>query len=284
MWIIIGYVIIIVCVLGGFMAGGGHVAALFQPLELLIIAGAAAGAFVVANGLETTKTTGAALAGAFKGHKNAKEMQLQLISLLYELLTKIRKDGLLGIEKEIDAPDKGAIFSKYPDVLHEKGLVEFMTDYLRLMVSGHMNAFELEQIMDQEIESQAEEAGVPAHAIQQLSDGLPGFGIVAAVMGVVHTMESVGLPPEELGILIARALVGTFLGILLAYGFVAPLVSLLSHKVGESMKLMQCVKVTLLACANGYTPLIAVEYGRKVLYTKERPSFIDLEAHVKSLK
>jgi chemotaxis protein MotA len=163
-------------------------------------------------------------------------------------------------------------------------MIEFITDYLRLMVSGNMDAFQIENLMDNEIETHHHEGEVPAHCIAKLGDGLPAFGIVAAVMGVVHTMESVGLPPAELGILIAHALVGTFLGILLAYGFIGPLAGLLEQKLHESTKMYQCVKVTLLASLNGYAPALAIEFGRKVLFSTERPSFKELEEHIKQAK
>jgi chemotaxis protein MotA len=162
--------------------------------------------------------------------------------------------------------------------------MEFMTDYLRIMVGGNLNAFEIENLMDVEIETHHHEGEAPAQAVARLGDGLPAFGIVAAVMGVVHTMESVGLPPAELGKLIAAALVGTFLGILLAYGFVGPLATLLEHKLNESTKMYQCIKVTLLASLNGYAPQVAVEFGRKVLYSTERPTFKELEEEVKNRK
>ena len=155
---------------------------------------------------------------------------------------------------------------------------------MRMMVGGNLNAFEIENLMDNEIETHHHEGEVPIHALSKLADGLPAFGIVAAVMGVVHTMESVGIPPAELGKLIAAALVGTFLGILLSYGFVAPLASLLEQKLNESTKLFQCMKVTLLASMNGYAPQVAVEFGRKVLYSTERPGFRELEDEVKARK
>jgi chemotaxis protein MotA len=159
-----------------------------------------------------------------------------------------------------------------------------MTDYLRLMVGGNLNAFELENLMDNEIETHHQEGEVPVHCIAKLADTMPAFGIVAAVMGVVHTMASVGLPPSELGILIAQALVGTFLGILLGYGFVGPFAGVLEQKLNESTKMLQCIRVTLLASINGYAPALAVEFGRKVLYSTERPSFSELEEHVRQFK
>jgi chemotaxis protein MotA len=193
----------------------------------------------------------------------------------------VRKEGLMSIEGDIDSPEESPIFSKYPSILADHHIVEFMTDYLRLVVSGNMDAFQIENLMDNEIETHHTEGEIPVHTIAKLGDAMPAFGIVAAVMGVVHTMASVGLPPSELGQLIAHALVGTFLGILLAYGFVGPLATLLEQKLNESLKMFQCVKVTLLASLNGYAPALAVEFGRKVLFSTERPSFSELEEHIK---
>jgi chemotaxis protein MotA len=190
----------------------------------------------------------------------------------------------MAVEGDVENPGESPLFNKYPKVLSDHHVVEFLTDYLRLMVAGNLNAFEIENLMDNEIETHHHEGEVPVHCVQKLGDGLPAFGIVAAVMGVVHTMQSVGIPPAELGKLIAAALVGTFLGILLAYGFVGPLASVLEQKLNESSKMFQTIKVTLLASLNGYAPALAVEFGRKVLYSTERPSFSELETHVKQSK
>lgn len=284
MLVILGYIIVMASVFGGFAMAGGHLAVLFQPLELLMIGGAATGAFLVGNNGKSIKATLQALPSLFKGSRYTKALYMELMSLLFELLSKVRKEGLMSIEGDVEKPDESPIFSKYPGVLADHHIVEFMTDYLRLMVSGNMDAFQIENLMDNEIETHHHEGEVPAHVIAKLGDGLPAFGIVAAVMGVVHTMESVGIPPAELGILIAHALVGTFLGILLAYGFVGPLAGLLEQKLHESSKMFQCVKVTLLASLNGYAPALAVEFGRKVLFSTERPSFSELEEHVKQAK
>jgi len=283
-FVIVGYVVVLAAVFGGFALNKGHLAALWQPLELLMIGGAAAGAFLVGNSPKAVKATLAALPTLLKGSKYTREMYMELMSLLFDVLSKVRKEGLMSIEGDIEAPEQSPVFSKYPAVLADHHVVEFITDYLRLMVSGNMDAFQIENLMDNEIETHHHEGAVPAHCIAKLGDGLPAFGIVAAVMGVVHTMESVGLPPAELGILIAHALVGTFLGILLAYGFVGPLSSLLEQKLEESTKMFQTVKVTLLASLNGYAPALAVEFGRKVLYSTERPTFAELEDHIKKAK
>lgn len=284
MFVIIGWLIVGASVFGGFVLAGGHLAALFQPLELLMIGGAALGATIVGNTGKVNKATMKVLPTLFKGSPYTKAYYMELFALLYEILAKIRKEGLMSIEADVENPDSSPLFSKYPMVHGDHHVVEFMADYLRIMVGGNLNAFEVENLMDNEIETHHHEGAAPASALGKLGDGMPAFGIVACVMGVVHTMESVGLPPAELGILIAHALVGTFLGILLAYGFISPLSSLCEQKLNESTKVYQTIKVTLLASLNGYAPTVAVEFGRKVLFSTERPSFLELEAHVKQKK
>ncbi|WP_372586629.1 paraquat-inducible protein A [Burkholderia gladioli] len=209
---------------------------------------------------------------------------IEMAALLYVLLAKARKEGTLTLEADIDDPEKSPIFTQYPKILADKHMVEFLTDYLRLMVGGNMNAFEIESLMDEEIETHHVEVEGPAHALTRVGDAMPAFGIVAAVMGVVHTMASADKPPAVLGAMIAQALVGTFLGILLSYGLIGPLASLAEQRAAESTKLLQCIKVTILASLNGYAPAIAVEFGRKVLFSTERPSFAELEEHVRRVK
>lgn len=284
MLVIGGYIVVLLCVFGGYALAGGYLAALWHPVELIIVGGGAIGAFVVGNNSKAIKATLKALPTLLKSSKYTRALYLDMMALLYELLTKIRKEGLMSVEADVDSPENSPLFTKYPAIMADHHIVEFLTDYLRLMVSGSMNAFEIENLMDNEIETHHHEGEVPVHAIDKIGDGLPAFGIVAAVMGVVKTMGSVGLPPSELGILIGAALTGTFIGILLAYGFVSPLATLLEQKLHESTKMFQCVKVTLLASINGYAPAIAVEFGRKVLFSTERPSFIELEEHVKGAK
>lgn len=281
MLVILGYIVVAFSVFGGFLLAGGHLAALLQPIELLMIGGAALGAFFVGNNSKAIKATLKALPTVFKGSKYSKDNYMELMALMYELLGKVRKEGLMSIEGDVENPNESPVFAKYPKVLADHHVVEFMTDYLRIMVSGNLNAMEIENLMDVEIETHHHEALVPAHVISKMGDAMPAFGIVAAVMGVVHTMESVGIPPAELGILIAHALVGTFLGILLAYGFVGPLGTLLEQKAEENSKMFHAVKAVLLANLNGYAPAMAVEFGRKVLNSTERPGFAELEDHVK---
>ncbi len=284
MLIIIGYVVISISVFGGFALAGGHLASLWQPVEVLMIAGGAIGAFVVGNSGKAIKATLSALPSVFAGSKYDKALYMELLILLYSILGKVKKNGIMSIEGDVDEPQNSAIFQKHPKILNDHHIMEFITDYLRLMVGGNLNSMEIENLMDSELETHHQEGEVPIHTVAKLGDGLPAFGIVAAVMGVVHTMESVSLPPAELGILIAAALVGTFLGILLAYGFVSPLSGKLEHQLHESSKLLECIKITLLANLNGYSPVLAVEFGRKVLFSTERPSFVELETQIKENK
>ncbi len=284
MWVVIGYVVVLGSVFGGFALSGGHLAALFQPLELLMIAGAAIGAFLVGNDIAIIKATLKVFPTLFKGSKYTSELYRQLLLLLYRLLSKMRADGLMAIESDVERPYESALFAEYPLVIANHHIVEFLSDYLRLIVSGKADPFQLENLMDNEIDTHHAEAEFPVHSIAKMGDGLPAFGIVAAVMGVVHTMESVGLPPAELGMLIAHALVGTFLGILLAYGFVTPLANLCEQKIHESAIPFHCIKVTLIASLNGNPPSIAVEFGRKVLFSNVRPSFNEFDDAIREAK
>lgn len=206
---------------------------------------------------------------------------MELLSLLYALLNKARRDGMMAVESDIEDPQQSAIFTAYPNILKDNMLVEYICDYMRIMISGNMSAFEIEALMDQEIDSYHQEKSVPADAMHSVADGLPAFGIVAAVLGVIKALASVDQPPAILADLISKAMVGTFLGILLAYGFVAPLAQVMDQRNNAAVKVLECIKVTLLANLNGYPPPLAVEFGRKVLFTTERPSFIELEEHVR---
>lgn len=284
MKLVVGLLIVISSVLGGYVLAHGVLAALWQPYELIIIAGGAFGAFIIANPGKVIKSVFANLPTLFKGNPYSKQDYLDLLSLMYDLFSKARKEGLMALENDVEEPGESEIFKKYPKIAADHHVMDFITDYLRLMVGGSMNPFELENLMDLELETHHEEAEIPSHSVTTVSDGLPGFGIVAAVMGVVITMGSLGEPPEVLGAHIAAALVGTFLGILLAYGFVGPMGAALGHRAREEAKFLECVKVCILATLNGYTPQIAVEFGRKVIYSTERPGFYELEDHIKQRK
>ena len=286
MFVLIGWTVALAAVFGVFIAHGGNIVVVLHalPFELAAIGGAALGAFIATNQPKVLKATARGLGQCFKGSKYTKARYLELMALMYDVLQKARKEGLMAIEKDVDEPHASPLFQKYPVVGSDHHVIEFVTDYLRMMVSGNLNAHESEGLMDSEIETHHHEAHAAVGALQRLAGALPAFGIVAAVLGVVNTMGSVGQPPAVLGGMIGSALVGTFLGILLSYAFAEPLAGLLEQKVDEQGKELQCVKTTLLASMQGYAPQVAVEFGRKVLYSTERPSFSELENHVKGKK
>ncbi|MDD3354058.1 flagellar motor stator protein MotA [Zoogloea sp.] len=283
MFLIIGYVIILASSLGTY-AVHGSLAALWVPTEYIAIVGLTIGGFVAGNGPRAIKSTIAALPTVFKGSPYSKAYYVDVLCMLYEILAKVRKEGLMSIEGDIENPESSPIFAKYPGFTADHHAVDFLCDYLRMMVGGNLNAFEIENLMDVEMETHHQEAHAPAHIVSKVGDATPAFGIVVAVMGVVNVMGSVGQPPAVLGKMIGGALVGTFLGILVAYGFVSPIAGQLEQKVEEGGKIYQCMKAVLLASMNGYAPQVAVEFGRKVLFSTDRPSFAELEEAIKSRK
>jgi len=286
MFVIVGWLVILVCVFGVYIFHGGNIMVILHalPFELITIGGATGGAFLAANQMKVVKATVTGLGMCFKGSKYTKARYMELLALMYDILQKARKEGLMAIEKDVEEPHESELFKKYPAVGSDHHVVEFVTDYLRMMVSGNLNAHEIESLMDSEIETHHHEAHGAVAALQRVAGGLPAFGIVAAVLGVVNTMGSVGQPPAVLGGMIGSALVGTFLGILLSYAFAEPLAGMLEQKVEETGKELQCIRTTLLASMQGYNPSTAIEFGRKVLYSTERPSFIELESYVKGKK
>jgi chemotaxis protein MotA len=283
MFVIIGYVVALACIFGGYMIAGGNMLVILKalPIEMLIICGGATGAFVVNNQPKVLRAVASAVPAAFKGSKFTKTRYLELLALQYDILQKARKEGLMAIEQDVENPEQSALFQKYPTIASDHHVVEFITDYLRMMVSGNLNAHEIESLMDAEIETHHQEAHAPVAAITRLAGGLPAFGIVAAVLGVIKTMGSVGQPPAVLGGMIGSALVGTFLGIFLAYAMVEPLAGVMEQKMEEGSKELLCIKTTLLASMQGYAPTTAIEFGRKVLFSTDRPTFAELEGHVK---
>ncbi|MBU2754245.1 flagellar motor stator protein MotA [Acidithiobacillus sp. CV18-2] len=284
MFLIIGYVIALGAIFGGFMAEGGKLAALIQPFEALMIIGGAFGAFFASTFPRSFKAVLKTLPMALKGSKYTRAAYMELLSLLNEIFGRIRQGGLMSIEADVDDPQNSELFKKYPTILADHHVLEFLTDYLRLMVGGTLGAFEMENLMDVEIDTHHRELEVPIHALTRAADGMPAFGIVAAVMGVVNVMSSVDKPPAVLGELIAAALVGTFLGILLGYAVVSPIAARMEDRAAESSKMLETIKVSLLATMNAYPPQVAVEFGRKVLYSTERPSFQELDAHLREMK
>jgi chemotaxis protein MotA len=286
MFVIIGFIFSMACIFGVYIFHGGNIGVVLKalPFELTTILGAAMGAFLMNNQMKVVKASMKGLGMCFKGSKYTKARYMELLALQFDILQKARKEGLMAIEQDVENPSQSALFKKYPTVGSDHHVVEFITDYLRMMVSGNLNAHEIESLMDAEIDTHHQEAHAPVAAIARLAGGLPAFGIIAAVLGVVNTMGSVGQPPAVLGGMIGSALVGTFLGILLAYGVVEPMGGLLEQKVEEGGKEFQCIKTTLLASMQGYAPTTAIEFGRKVLFSDVRPNFAELEGHVKGKK
>jgi len=283
MFLIVGYVIILASALGTY-AVHGSLAALWVPLEYIAIVGLTIGGFVAGNNIKVIKATIGGLPSIFKGSKYNKTLYVDLLSMLYEVLAKVRKEGLMSVENDVENPHESPIFGKYPTISQDHHVMEFITDYLRMMVGGNLNALEIENLMDVEIETHHHEVMVPGHVMSKVADAVPAFGIIVAVMGVVNVMGSVGEPPAILGKMIGGALVGTFLGILISYGFVAPIATLLEQKAEEGSKIYQVIKVVLLSSMSGYAPQVAVEFGRKVLYSTDRPTFGELEQELKARK
>ncbi|HWW20252.1 MAG TPA: flagellar motor stator protein MotA [Steroidobacteraceae bacterium] len=282
---IIGSVVVLVSVVGSFVVQGGSVLLLWHPSEIITIVGAALGAFLISNPMKVVKKAFSASIGLVRGPKYKREDYVDLLKLIYDILVKIRKSGMLAIEADIEHPEKSKLFTEYPRILADHHMVEFITDCLRLIIGGNLDPHELESLLDYELETHHQEAGEPAHAVQKVADALPGFGIVAAVLGIVNTMASIeGSSSAAIGEKVGAALVGTFLGILVAYGFVGPISSALEHRMHDEGKAFDVVKMALVASVRGYAPPVAVEFARKLLWSDVRPSFSDLENHLKGKK
>ncbi len=285
MLVIIGSVVVLVSVVAGFVMSGGSLLALWHPTEILIICGAAAGAMVISNPAKVLKAVAGGIGALFKGPRYKRNDYVDLLKLLYDILTKARKEGMLAIESHIEDPAQSPLFSEYPRILADHHMMEFITDCLRLMVSGNLEAHELESLLEYELETHHKEAEEPAHAMQKVADALPGFGIVAAVLGIVNTMAAIeGADTATIGHKVAAALVGTFLGILVAYGFVGPISTAMEHRAHEEGKAFEVVKMALVASVRGYAPPVAIEFARKLLFTELRPTFSDLEAQLKGAR
>ncbi len=284
MLILLGYIVVLLSVFGGYALAGGYLGPLYQPTELLIIGGAGIGAFIAANNGKAIKAAFKIFPQLRRTKKYKKALFMELLAVQFKLLSKVRREGMLGIERDVENPQESALFQEHPKVLADPMIMSFLTDYLRLMVSGGMDPMELDELMLHEIETFEQEAHIPADAIAKVGDAMPAFGIVAAVMGVVKALTFADASPEQVGEMIAHALVGTFLGILIGYGFVNPLASSIERQAKEAEKMLQCIRITLLASLHGYAPQLAVEFGRKALHSSERPGFTELETYVRNAK
>jgi chemotaxis protein MotA len=277
MFSIIGIVVVFGCIAAGYLMEHGNIKVLLQPAELLIIAGAALGTMLISNPVHTLKQMISGLLGAFGSSKYGEKRYVDSLKMMYELLQKARKEGLVALETDIEDPDKSPLFTKYADFVKDHHAVAFVCDTMRMAVSGGVEVFDLDQMLDADMEVHHHEASEPVAALSTMADALPGLGIVAAVLGVVITMSALGGPPEEIGRKVASALVGTFLGILLCYGLVGPLAARMGKMADEQHAFMMVLRVTMIAFLKGVAPIMAVEIGRRTVPGHVRPSFKAVE-------
>ncbi len=283
MFIIVGSIIVIVCVFGGYTAMGGKMAVLWQPFEAVIIIGAAIGAFIIGNPKSVITQFGGALGTAFKGSPYKKDDFIELLSMQYQVFKLAKAKGMLSLEPHVENPEESDLFGQFPNFHANHHALTFMCDYLRMISLGTEKPHEMEALMDEEIEAHHQEKHRLAAAVQSMADGLPALGIVAAVLGVIKTMGAISEPPEVLGHLIGGALVGTFLGVFVAYGFVGPVATTLTMAYESESKYYTCMKAGILAYLAGYAPAICIEFARKSLLSDVRPTFYEVEEAVSAL-
>jgi chemotaxis protein MotA len=280
---IVGTIIVLGCFLGGYLPHGSA-GILFQPLEMVIIFGCAIGAFVIGNPGWVIKAGFAGALGIAKPSLYSKQTYMDLLGLMFRLFNKARREGLMAIEADVEDPHSSAIFSNYPTLLKDHHIIDFISDYLRLMISGASNPYQLEDLMILELDVHHHEALAPAEAVGKVAEALPGFGIVAAVLGIIVTMSYLDAGPMEIAHHMSVALVGTFLGILAAYGFVGPIASDMGNRAHESSAFFMTIKTCLMANLNGYAPQIAIEFGRKSIPGNMRPSFSEVDEYLQTQK
>jgi chemotaxis protein MotA len=283
-FLIIGIVIVLACVIGGFLMINGPLGVLMQPSEFVVIGGAAIGAMIAANPLKLLKLLASKIPLALKGSPYNKASYSDVLKLQYEVFINAKKGGLLSIEEDINTPAESPIFSKYPKILSNHHALEFFCDAMKMLVNGAAEPEELEIAMETEMDTHHQEAAIVPALLNRVSDSLPGLGIVAAVLGIVVTMQHLDGPPEELGAHVGAALVGTFLGLLLSYGMVAPIAANIENLALDEAKYLECMKTGILAFANGAAPITAVEFARKTLFTGDRPVSAEIEPQLREIK
>jgi chemotaxis protein MotA len=284
MFVIIGIVVVITAIIGGYLMEHGNLAVLFQPAELLIIGGAALGGFLISNPLKIIKSTMGSVMGMFTNKAHSKKDYIDALMLLNGVFYKIRQQGLVSIESDVDAPEKSTLFNKYPNILKNHRAIHLITDTLRTVMTTTIASHELEALIDTELETYHEEILQPSQSINFIADSLPGLGIVAAVLGIVITMGKMKEPPDVLGQSVGAALVGTFLGVLLCYGFVGPMGRNIEHSAVEKMQYLNVLKVALVSFLGGSAPKVAVEFGRRVIPENVQPSFVEIEEAIRQRK
>jgi chemotaxis protein MotA len=281
---LIGLLVVIGSVLGGFIIAGGQILSLFHVSEFIVIGGTAVGTMLVSTPGPVLKALTTKLPGLLRPSPFDKGLYLEGLKLLFELFQLARRDGLVAIESHIENPQKSTLFQKYSRILHHHHAVTFLCDSLRLVLVGSVPAYDLEALMDSEIEVHHEQEQMPVSALQKVGDALPGIGIVAAVLGIVVTMSAIAGPVEQVGEHVAAALTGTFLGVLLAYGFAAPLSTGLEHRNAAEGRFHHFIKASVVAFAKGFSPIVAAEFARKAIYATVRPTFAEMESACKGVK
>ena len=282
MFVIIGIAVVFGAVLAGYLMEHGNLKVLIQPAELVIIGGAAIGTVLIANPLRVLKEIVGGITGVFGGSKYGKDKYLETMKMMYELFSRARKEGLMALETDSDAPEQSPVFSKYPKFLKDHHALAFVCDTIRMAAAGGVEPFDVDQMMELDMDSHHHAAGQPIAALSTMADSLPGLGIVAAVLGVVITMGALGGPPEEIGHKVAAALVGTFLGILLCYGLVGPVAANMGKTAEDEHAYYQVLRVVTVSFMKGTPPTVAVEFGRRTIPGYVRPSFQELEAFIKN--
>lgn len=284
MFAIIGALVVLGTVIGGYLMEHGNLHVLFQPAEVVIIFGAAVGGFIIASPMRVIKSVSKSVLGVVAGKAYKASDYLEILMLMSEIFSKIRKEGLVSIEADVDNPEESKIFSNYPRFLKNHHAVALVTDTLRTVMTTSISPHELEALLDSELEAHHEELLAPSKSITNMADSLPGLGIVAAVLGVVITMGKISEPPEVLGHHIGAALVGTFMGVLMCYGFVGPLARNMEHIAHEEREYLNVLKVALVSFVGGAAPQIAVEFARRIIPAHVKPSFIEVEDALRELK
>lgn len=281
MFVIIGLIVVIVALLGGFMMAGGNPLSLIVPAEYIVIIGSAVGSLLIANPMSVIKNIISGVLGTLKGAKVNKQSYIELLQLLYELFQFAKRDGLIALEPHIENPESSSIFTKYPTFLANHHGVVFLCDTLKVVLSGGVPAHDLEELMEIDLENIHADEQIPANSLQVMADAFPGLGIVAAVLGIIVTMGSISEGAEAVGHHVAGALVGTFLGVLMSYGIIGPIASIMNKNLDKESKYLYCIKNALLSFVKGAPATVAVEYGRRSIDPENRPSFTETEESLK---
>lgn len=281
---IVGIIVVLVCVFGGYVLAGGHLHVVFQPFEVMIIFGAALGGFIIGNPMGTVKMSFGKAIHALLGKAPTKKDYVELLQLMFQLFQIFRKDGPQAVEKHIEEPNSSEIFKAYPAFLKNHHAVDFLCDTMKITLSADLSQYDVDDLLDQDIKVAHEEEHAAQHAVQNTADGLPGLGIVAAVLGIVHTMSVLDQGPTVIGEHVGAALIGTFLGVLSCYGFIAPVASKMKADIESEGRYLMVIKAALVSLQRGAPPLVCVEFARRSIYPTERPSFEEMDTATKDAK